>query len=156
MTADPSLRFGLLGKELKDSTTQARKYAFEKAWLNDDKGMMNEIIRADKRKFDIMQRFQEVYDGAVNGAGVSPRKAAEMMKEAGLSETDISMIRRGKVPSSMEDFKPGELSKTLSKKSMETLLDRAGPLSPAERAEKKKMLEEARRRMRAQGAASNE
>jgi hypothetical protein len=122
--ADPGLASYSAGKAIKDARKQGSNRQTEglKAGM-DHKELLSMFLDDAGHEYDAARRMGEVYDGMVNGLGMSPHEAAKQLRKDGATEGDISMLRRGRV-----DLEAGEWVKENSR-----ILSKQAPKRSAER-----------------------
>lgn len=118
---DPAARARTLGFEINDRRKKAREELFDAVSSRSSPEAMEKIIRdASLDIYDDMSQLSDVYEGATEGMGLSPRQTMAILKEEGkLNANEIANIRRG-IPKSYETEDLAiELGRILSKKSIE-------------------------------------
>lgn len=118
---DPAARARQLGFEIGDRRKKAREELFDAVANRASPEALEKIIRqASVDIYDDMSQLSDVYEGATDGMGMSPRRVMTILKEEGkLNANEIANIRRG-IPKTYETEDLAlELGRILSKKSIE-------------------------------------
>jgi hypothetical protein len=116
--ADPGSAAFAAGKDLQEARDTGRKRQAEafSAGMDHDR-MLSMFMEDANNEYVAARRVYEIYDGMVDGLGMSPREAQKLLKDnASLKESDIAAIRQGRVDQTAEEWIPRN-SRILSQKS---------------------------------------